>query len=254
MSNNIREIINKGYITEYLSELLREKYNIYKVSYPNSWDREFIENMLGYRKKLSNRQINQLERILGDKIFDQEFPGGLPDILKSLNQTIEEVTSYPVLEKKELLMSLIKLGFSSYMPRTSSWRDAYIASNNTSTLYLLVGKRGIDFKIYNCIRETRLDERGRLYTDGGGQIIRNYYNRSRINIHSHILELAHIFIENKEIDESFLSGLGVSPLHPKQDETNDMVQIYKAVCHEEGKDAYLGDRIYIRPDGSLYED
>lgn len=266
MTKNIREEIRKGYTTEYLSKLLRDKYGVSKIKYPNSWDTKFLCDILSYKDRLSAKQIDQIERILGDEIFEQEYPNGIDDLINAIEIITEGKDEYPVLQKKDLLKAIIKLGFKSFKPRTSSWHYALVSTNNNSSLYLLVNKRGIDIKFYENKKETNLDKNGKLYT-GGGVLIRNYYNRSKTNIHSHILKLAHLFIKNKKLDESFFTQLGTSPLPPRgkdkgtsshytdnyMNTDNEMVHIYNAICHEDGEDAYLGDGVYIRSDGSLYE-
>lgn len=115
-----------------------------------------------------------------------------------------------------VLRNLHAIGFKSFTPRTSSWKYAYIANNATNTIYFLVGQRSIDFKLYDHVRETRVDEKGDLFTDGG-IFVRNYYHESDVNIHELILEIASRFVANNPIGESFLSGHGKSMKEVKKE-------------------------------------
>lgn len=172
------------------------------------------------------------------------------------NKNIDKLTRDQVLEH------LQNIGFEAYIPRTSSWKYAFIASSQSQTVYFLVGKRGIDFKLYNSVRETKLDEKGKLYTDGG-EMVRNYYRDSDVNIHELVLEIASRLITNTPIDETFTSGHGKSWQEqkaeyirslPKSTEAaarDEMREIYEAISLGDGEDAYLGDGIWISSDGSL---
>jgi hypothetical protein len=172
------------------------------------------------------------------------------------NKNIDKIT------RDEILQHLQNMGFEAYIPRTCSWKYVFIASNQNHTIYFLVGKRGIDFKFYDSVRETKLDDKGKLFT-GGGEMVRNYYRDSDVNIHELILEVASRFTTNTPIDKSFTSGQGkpwqeqkaeyIRSL-PKSAETcarDEMKEIYEAISLDDGEDAYLGDGIWIGSDGSL---
>lgn len=177
------------------------------------------------------------------------------DIHHCPNKNIEKLTRDQVLEH------LQNIGFEVYVPRTISWKYAFIASNQSQTVYFLVNKRGIDFKLYNSVRETKLDEKGKLFTDDG-VMVRNYYGQSDVNIHELILEIASRLVTNTPIDESFTSGHGKSwqeqkadyirslPKSAKSAAEDEMKEIYEAISLGDGEDAYLGDGIWISNDGS----
>ncbi|HIF9375943.1 TPA: hypothetical protein ACX6RV_003865 [Photobacterium damselae] len=114
------------------------------------------------------------------------------------------------LSREQVMDTLISVGFEVYVPRTSSWKNVFIASNDSRTIYFLIGKRSIDFKLYNYVRKARFDDKGRLFTDGG-QLVRNYYNGSEVFVHRFVLELAVLMLINEDIDQEYLSGHGVSP-------------------------------------------
>ena len=166
------------------------------------------------------------------------------------------------LTRDQVLQHLQNMGFDAYIPRTSSWNYAFISSNKNQTIYFLVGKRGIDFKLYDFVKETKVDEKGRLFTDGG-KMVRNYYRDSDLNIHELILEIASRLVTNTPIDESLTSGHGKSwqkqkadykrnlPKSPEIAARYEMREIYEDISSRDGENAYLGDGLWISADGSL---
>lgn len=158
------------------------------------------------------------------------------------------------LSKEEVVQHLINLGFVAYSPRTVSWHTALTASNNAGTLYFLVGNLGIDFKYFDHVREIKLDDRRRLYTDGG-QFIRNYYKNSEINIHELTINLASRFVTNSPIENNLLVSHGTSLRERKQQYRNSISEneLYDAVSNGDGEDAYLGDGVWISANGSLHD-
>jgi len=72
----LRDKIKDGFVTEEIRDhLLNELEEISKF-YPNSWDKRFTENILHYRKRLTDKQISQIERILQEPILNEEYPNG----------------------------------------------------------------------------------------------------------------------------------------------------------------------------------
>lgn len=167
-----------------------------------------------------------------------------------------------VLSREDVLQYLCSLGFEAYVPRTSSWTHVFAASNRTRTLYFLVGKRTFDFKLYDHVRSEQVDSKGKLATDGG-QMVRNYYHDSDVNIHQLIQDLATRFVADDPIDESWLVGHGTSwkKVLPNEstapaaaaDEGGDMAEIYDAISGGDGQDAYLGDGMWLSADGGLHD-
>jgi len=73
----LREKIKDGSITEEIrAHLLKELDNL-EVYHPNSWDKKFTKDMISYRGKLTDSQIEQLERILQNPILEEEYPDGI---------------------------------------------------------------------------------------------------------------------------------------------------------------------------------
>ena len=166
--------------------------------------------------------------------------------------------------RDEVIQCLLNMGFEAYVPRTSTWQHAFIASNESQTIYFLIGKRSIDFKIYDYVRDTRVDSRGRLFTDGG-QMVRNYYYKSNVVVHELILKIASHLVNNLPVDESMRKGNGKSCKEQKADRfgivpddkdhsgRNEMIEVYNAISSGNGGDEYLCDGMWISTDGSLHD-
>ncbi len=107
-----------------------------------------------------------------------------------------------------------------------------------------------------------LHDRRHVFTDGG-EFVRNYYHESNTNIHELVLGLASKLVTNTPIDKSLLTGNGKSwreqkleyirnlPQSSACEARNEMIEIYEAVSPGDDEDAYLGDGMWIRSDGSL---
>lgn len=257
--SRLKDNLRKGYVDQAIKLLLIEKLDEIIKLYPDSWDRTFLSDIIHYNKKLTEKQIDQLERILGDRIFEEEHPGGINELLEEFAIEKEDTSNQCTLERGELLRKLKQLGFVSYKPRTSSWQEVLICSNDTSTLYFLIGKRNIDFKIYNHLRRPKIDDKGRLYTDGG-DIVRNYYD-SKTDIHQLTLLIASRFLENKPFEHNMLIEHGISSKtisekiksNEHMASHHEMIELYETVKINDGEDAYLSDGVFIKPDGTLYE-
>lgn len=142
-----------------------------------------------------------------------------------------------MMTRDDVLANLHDLGFEAYIPRTSSWKYAFVANNDTQTIYFLIGKRCIDFKFYDHVRTIKLDDQGRLFTDGG-IIVRNYYTGSELNIHELIIDIAEKFVANKTLNEDVFSGHGISVKEQKAEykrnlpksARDEMKELYDDLC------------------------
>ncbi len=151
-----------------------------------------------------------------------------------------------------LMDALNELGYEAHIPRASTWRVAFSASNESGTIIFLLRKHGIDFRIFERVEILQFDEDGKLCL-GGGHLVRNFYNGSDVNIFELIFDIATRFITNSPLDKIVLKGQGqVRPRNGKfrTDGESELRDIYDAVSGGGGADAYLGDGIWIGPDGS----
>ena len=163
--------------------------------------------------------------------------------------------------RDELVARLQQMGFRTFQPRTVSWMCALIASNRTQTLYILVGKRSIDFKLYDTVCETRLDAQGRLHTDGG-TFVRNWYAESDENIHALTLAIAERFVADEAIPPQHLRNHGISWSEQKrrhkaslpQTAEEEMHSLYEDLALGDGEPVYLSDGVWLHADGSMHDE
>lgn len=137
-----------------------------------------------------------------------------------------------VITLESLVENLELLGFEYFVPRTVSWKFALIKSNTIQTVYFLIGRLGIDFKLYDHVRDTDTDDNGKLYTDGG-LAVRNYYWGSEINVHHLILKVANQVANNIPIDDALLTGQGRSINKQRSDEKIKKELVQKNIKEEQ---------------------
>jgi hypothetical protein len=70
----LREKIYDGKITDDIRTHLLNELDDLEKYHPNSWDKRFAQDMIKYRKNLTDSQIKQLERILQNPIDEEEYP------------------------------------------------------------------------------------------------------------------------------------------------------------------------------------
>ena len=156
------------------------------------------------------------------------------EYLEYQNQNTGVITLESLVENLELL------GFEYFIPRTVSWKFALIKSNTIQTVYFLIGRLGIDFKLYDHVRDTNTDDNGKLYTDGG-LAVRNYYWGSEINVHHLILKIANQLANNIPIDNALLTGQGRSINKQRSDEKIKKELVQKNI----EKEQYLYDKSHV---------
>lgn len=167
------------------------------------------------------------------------------DVVKDKEYMQYQVENTGSITLESLLENLELLGFEYFVPRTTSWKFALAKSNTIQTVYFLVGRSGVDFKLYDSVRDNNVDDNGKLYTDGG-KLVRNYYWKSNVNIHHLILKVATQLSNNIPIDDEFLTGQGIS-VNTNKNSTID-VEEYDHSANDSTKDAYTRD-FSKKPDG-----
>lgn len=167
------------------------------------------------------------------------------DIINNCIHFCESIKYEP--EVNYILEILQNIGFEVYTPRTSTWSFAFIASNDSQTLYFLIRKNGIDFKLYDYLRAVKIDKNNKIYTDGGS-FVRNSYEGSELDICKIILDIAHKFILNEAIEGQLLENNGAS-LSAKE-LSNDMLEIFNGLSNGDGEDVYLSDGVWLCSDGT----
>lgn len=159
------------------------------------------------------------------------------------------------MNRETLIGMVLNIGYQAYIPRCSSWKLALVASNENSALYILIRKNGIDFKLYATNSPPQLDSEGMLYTNDG-ELIRNHYNHSVVNLHTHALKIAEKFYNNILSINEIREPQGVSWRETSANKQSNhgeysALDIYEAISIGDGEDAYLGDGMWISQDGTM---
>ena len=71
-NSKLEDALNNRRVSPYVRYLLKLRLVYLREHHSNSWDRRFVEDMLTNNRPLSDKQIDQLERVL-DEYFDQDF-------------------------------------------------------------------------------------------------------------------------------------------------------------------------------------
>jgi len=155
------------------------------------------------------------------------------------------------INQTDLISKLKSLGFEAYPTKCSTYTEALIGFTKIATLYVLMRKNGIDFRYYDYIKSTHIISDGLLQM-AGGIIVRNYYKKSSININLHALTIAEKFLSDTLSEKEMLTTYGKSNMikEPK----NDMQALYNELSVFRGEDVYLTDGIWIRSDGTMYDE
>lgn len=77
---NLRQEIQEGQVSTGTKDLIRSVLLELNEFHPNSWDKKFCEDMLVNTGPISERQANQLERILWDILAKTEHPSFTPKL------------------------------------------------------------------------------------------------------------------------------------------------------------------------------
>ncbi|MET2901594.1 hypothetical protein ABXV22_25350 [Vibrio rotiferianus] len=162
-----------------------------------------------------DNKYDQLRHLLATADIDKVF-----NVVQESGIELESVEEAPI-TREVLVEKLQSMGFEIHVPRTSSWMYALAKSNSEETIYFLLGKRNVSFKYYEQVRDTRLDDTGKLYTEGG-TLVRCYYEKSGIDIHNHILALANKFSSGGKLSSDDLKDYGVS--QKEQNERSRLLQ------------------------------
>jgi len=165
--------------------------------------------------------------------------------------------------RDEMIAQLFEMGFKPQATVSQKWKNAFFFSNGERTLFVLVRARGIDLLETPLKREEMTRDDGLLRVSmhrEGDRFGEYYYTDSHIPINETVIEVATRFIQGLDIDSTYFQkvGIGRSEWGAKYGENSkrlndggDHSDVYDAVCAEPGEPAYLGDGVWISPDGSL---
>lgn len=102
------------------------------------------------------------------------------------------------LSLKDLIISLVKLGFRYYKPVSSVWKMAFVSRKKQTVLCVLIRKNGIDLRYYDNFTDEIKIMDGNSISMQGGEIYRNHYNESKNLITQKIRVIASTFRSGKK--------------------------------------------------------
>lgn len=165
--------------------------------------------------------------------------------------------------RDEMIAKLFEMGFKPQATVSRKWKNAFFYNDGEKTLFILVRTRGIDLLETPLKREEMTGNDGLLRVSmhrEGDRFGEYYYTDSQIPINETVIEVASRFIQGLDIDSTYFQkvGIGRSEWGAKYGKNSerindggDLSDVYDAVCGEPGEPAYLGDGVWISPDGSL---
>lgn len=162
--------------------------------------------------------------------------------------------NYKKFSRNDVINYLQKLGFEQYYPKSLTWTYGLIKSNKAYTIYFLIRRGGMDFIIYHGKKETILDEKDKLQVTGIPRLNRYNYSDSKINIHIAVLTLASQFVTDTPLYKWLIPEIPTpEPIKSTRRSSSGSSgrDMYEAMSHDDGEDAYMGGGMWIGSDGSF---
>jgi hypothetical protein len=173
----------------------------------------------------------------------------------------------------EFIGSLLEWGYKRHSTASTRWRIALVFRNTLKTLIVLIRRRGIDVLESPLTPEQLTNEWGLLSISmhrAGDRFVEFGYTDADTSIHGIALYIASLVAQNKPVADELFARRGIGPREwaLKYGElskgtrritstdirkTGTMEDVYDAVSNGDGEDAYLGDGMWIRSDGSTYD-
>lgn len=165
------------------------------------------------------------------------------------------------LTRDELIQELKAHGFRPQGTASMKWRMAWVKSNDTQTMFVLIRTRGIDLLITSVSMEEMLNSDRKLSVvhRADDRFVEYNYTESEVSIHSQALSAVSLFVSNQPIDESYFQKVGIGRSEwaskhgtkAKAREQGSMSSLYQDLSHGDGEPVYLSDGVWLGADGSL---
>lgn len=168
--------------------------------------------------------------------------------------------------RDEMVAALQAMGFKRQSTVSAKWKGALFHSNGGKTMLVLVRTRGVDVLVSTLTRDEMSTADGllRVSSQRPGDNFGDFcYTDSPVDIHTHVVALAELFLKNEPIPGEYFSKLGIgrsqwartygnnSHRSPAAQARSEMQEIYEAACGADGEPAYLGDGVWVTAGGSL---
>ena len=173
----------------------------------------------------------------------------------------------------EFIGELLAWGYKRHSTASMRWKIALVYRNGQKTLVVLIRRHGVDLLESPLTPEQMKNEDGLLSISmqrEGDRFVEFGYTEADTSIHDIALHIASCVAQDKPVADELFSRRGIGPREwalkygelskgPRRDPTADvseggtMEDVYDAVSSGDGEDAYLGDGMWIRSDGSTYD-
>ncbi len=173
----------------------------------------------------------------------------------------------------EFIGSLLEWGYKRHTTASTRWRIALVFRNAQKTLIVLIRRHGIDVLESPLTPYQMTNEEGLLSISmkrAGDRFVEYGYTEADTSIHNIALYIASLVAQDKPVADELFTRRGISPREwalkygdlskgPRSSAASDLIEsgtmkdIYDAVSNADGEDAYLGDGMWVRSDGSSYD-
>jgi hypothetical protein len=173
----------------------------------------------------------------------------------------------------EFICSLLEWGYQRHTTASTRWRIALVFRNTQRTLIVLIRRRGVDVLESPLTPYQMTNEEGLLSISmqrAGDRFVEFGYTEADTSIHDIALYIASLVAQDKPVADVLFTRRGIGPREwalkygdlskgQRSSAASDVIEggtmedVYDAVSNGDGEDAYLGDGMWIRSDGSSYD-
>lgn len=163
------------------------------------------------------------------------------------------------MNRQEAMSYLHEMGYQPTCTISRKWTDAFFINRGGATLVVLFRSGGVDVFLAPMPPEAISTEEGYLRIrakDPGNGISEFYYMRNDCNVHQTILQVAQQFAVTGIIPRDLPPKSGISRndlVRELKANADDDEWLYDAVCPGDGSPGYLGDGVWLCPNGDIHD-
>lgn len=165
------------------------------------------------------------------------------------------------LTREELIDELKAHDFRPRGTASTKWRIAWGKLTGAQTMFVLIRTRGIDLLITPLPVEELLNSNRKLSVvhRADDRFVEYNYTESEVAIHSQVLSVVSLFVNNQPIDDAYFKKVGIGRSEwaskhgakAKAREQGTTSSLYQDLSHGDGEPVYLSDGVWLGADGSL---
>jgi hypothetical protein len=166
--------------------------------------------------------------------------------------------------QEELISEPISQGFLMQSTVSRKWKTALFFRNREKTVLFLIRSRGVDVLETSRMAREMVNDDGLLSVSvgrDGDRFAELSYIESEASVHDRVLDICYRAANDKAIPDALFTRIGIGRKEwgakfgdrSKRDASGEMRDIYYAASSGDGGDAYLGDGMWITPNGSIRE-